>query len=388
MTKHRLAVVALHPIQYQAGLWRMMAEHPDLDVQVFYLDKMGIDGTVEPTTGNKLAWDLPLLDGYPHRFLRNWSPARFTAIVDRINPSLPAALLGGGFDAAMFHGWLPLTNWLGTLTALAGRMRLVYRGEGSLLGKESAPEPSRFSLKLKLNRLFLHQMDAVAYSCADNRRYQLSRGARPESLFAMPCAVDNAMLQEAARGAKPDALRQRLGIAPGDTVVMAAGRFTERKGMSDIVSALPAGAHLVLAGAGPLEQALRRQVADEGKQSRVHFLGFVNQGQLLEAMLASDIFAMASSYDPSPKAMSEALAFGLPLVCSDKVGTCEDLVQSNGFRFSCGDVSALHDRLKRLHEDKPLRARMSQEAKTLASENDFAASVASLLRKLDQLKET
>jgi glycosyltransferase involved in cell wall biosynthesis len=364
----------------------MMADHPRLDVHVLYLDKMGVDGTIEPTTGNRLAWDLPLLEGYPHRFLNNWSPARFRAIVDRINPTLPAALLAGGFDAAMFHGWLPLSNWLGVGTALAGRIRLIYRGEGSVIGKEPPQDTPLQRLKLRLNRTFLRQMDAVAYSCADNRRYQLSRGARPHSLFAMPCAVDNAMLKEVSEGAEPRALRQRLGIADGEMVVLAAGRFTDRKRMADIVAALPENTHLMLAGAGPLEPDLRHQVQHAGLQKRVHFLGFVNQPQLLEAMLASDVFAMASSYDPSPKAMSEALAFGLPLVCSDGVGTCEDLVQDNGFRYPCGDVSALADRLSRLRADDALRMQMAERAKVLASKNDFSASVESLLQTLDRLQ--
>ncbi len=47
--RHRLAVVALHPIQYQAGLWRVMAAHPRLDLDVIFLDTVGIDGTVDPT---------------------------------------------------------------------------------------------------------------------------------------------------------------------------------------------------------------------------------------------------------------------------------------------------------------------------------------------------
>lgn len=383
---HRLAVVALHPIQYQAGLWRMLAEHPRLDVTVLYLDTMGIDGTIEPTTGNRLAWDLPLLEGYRYRFLTNWSPARFSPVVNRINLGLPSALLRGGFDAAMLHGWLPVSNWLGMLSALAGRMRLVYRGEGSLLGRDSAATIPLTRLRDRLNRVFLERMDAVAYSCSDNRRYHLSRGARPESLFSMPCAVDNAMLEESARSAEPARLRARLGIGSGDVVILAAGQFVERKRMADVIAALPANAHLLLAGAGPLEGALKQQVERDGLRSRVHFLGFLNQPALLEAMLASDVFAMPSSYDPSPKAMSEALAFGLPIVCSDRVGTCEDLVRENGLRYPCGDVAALAASLRRLCDESTLRGEMATRSRAIAAENDFSASVAALVARLDDLR--
>ncbi|MEM9693430.1 MAG: hypothetical protein AAGA56_12850, partial [Myxococcota bacterium] len=59
---HRLAIVALHPVQYQVGMWRVMAEHPRLDVRVFYLDRMGTDGTVDRTLDVELKWDLPMLE--------------------------------------------------------------------------------------------------------------------------------------------------------------------------------------------------------------------------------------------------------------------------------------------------------------------------------------
>ena len=47
--RYDLAVVALHPIQYQAGLWRTIARHPRLRLRVLYLDRVGVDGSIDPT---------------------------------------------------------------------------------------------------------------------------------------------------------------------------------------------------------------------------------------------------------------------------------------------------------------------------------------------------
>ena len=102
-------------------------------------------------------------------------------------------------------------------------------------------------------------------------------------------------------------------------------------------------------------------------------------------MTASDVFVMASSMDPSPKAMSEALFLGLPVVCSDRVGTCDDLVsERNGFAYPCGDVPALAARLAEL-ADPALRQRLSQGSRAVAAENDFRAATRLLIAKLDEL---
>ena len=388
---YRVAVVALHPIQYQAGIWRTMARHPRLHVEVFYLDSMGVDGTIEPEQGTALAWDLPLLEGYDHRFLPNLSRWRFRPTLGRINPSLPLEILRGNHDAVLFHGYRALSNWLGLLTARLKNKLVIYRGEGTLLGAPSHPEWMT-APKLAVNRFFLRRCDAVAYSSEDNRCYQLARGAAPQALFPMPCAVDNELLGACIDDARPrDVFRSSLGIDDAATVIVSVGRFTERKRMGDIVSALAMpdlhDVHLLLAGSGPESQSLIDQAKEIGATERVHQLGFLKQGEVIEAMRASDVFVMASSKDPSPKALSEALFMGLPIICSDQVGTCVDLVKHdiNGFAYPCGDVPALARALHAVASDPERRRRMSKASRSLSHATDFATSVEQLVLAIDRV---
>jgi glycosyltransferase involved in cell wall biosynthesis len=392
---YRVAVIALHPIQYQAGLWRAMASHPRLDVQVFYLDSVGVDGTVDPTMRAELRWDMPLLDGYRHEFLRNLSVFRFTPVVHRINPSVVPRLLRGRYDAVMLHGHLTLSNWLALVAGRCRRSRLIFRGEGTLLGIDLRKRSPLRSIAKLVSATFLGSCDAVAYSSQDNRSYLLSRGAAPERLFPMPCAVDNELLDRlAALAASRAEFRRRYGIPEAAVLVLSIGRFLELKRMQDCIRALVvpplrgrADVRLALAGDGPERERLEREAGLPGLEDRVHFLGFLNQQALVEAMLGSDLFVLASSIDRSPKALSEALYLQLPVVCSDRVGTAAELVEpsSNGFIYPCGDVSALAARISEALEDPARRQAMGQRSREIAMRNDFGAGVESLVRKLDEL---
>ena len=89
VTKHRVLLVCSHPVQYGAPLFRLMAEHPELEICVAYCSLHGAEGGVDPEFGVEVRWDVPLLDGYLWKQLpnRSWRPGlgRFFGLV---NPSL------------------------------------------------------------------------------------------------------------------------------------------------------------------------------------------------------------------------------------------------------------------------------------------------------------
>ena len=69
MKKYRLAILTSHPIQYQAPIWRALAADPRLDIEVYFGTDMSLLGYRDPQFGTFFKWDVPLLDGYRHRFL-------------------------------------------------------------------------------------------------------------------------------------------------------------------------------------------------------------------------------------------------------------------------------------------------------------------------------
>jgi glycosyltransferase involved in cell wall biosynthesis len=85
----------------------------------------------------------------------------------------------------------------------------------------------------------------------------------------------------------------------------------------------------------------------------------------------ADVFAYPSLHEGSAFASYEALASGLPVVCTPNTGSVvRDGVE--GFLVPPRDVDALVERLRLLHRDPDLRARMALAARARAEEFTWA----------------
>src|SRR5262245_57357800 len=100
----RLALVTSHPIQYYAPLFRTLAER--LDLVVFFAHRATASDQAKAGFGVEFDWDVSLLSGYKHEFLRNVAaqPA-----LDRFSgcntPEIGERLHRGRFDAVLVQGW-------------------------------------------------------------------------------------------------------------------------------------------------------------------------------------------------------------------------------------------------------------------------------------------
>jgi len=114
-------------------------------------------------------------------------------------------------------------------------------------------------------------------------------------------------------------------LARGDGPVIGyVGRFVEYKHVDTIIraAALLIPRHpalrVMLVGSGPEESALRRLAANEGVADRVEFLGKGDrQSFAYEAIRASDVFCLPSTVEGFGIVVPEAMAAGVPVVCSD-----------------------------------------------------------------------
>jgi glycosyltransferase involved in cell wall biosynthesis len=75
-----------------------------------------------------------------------------------------------------------------------------------------------------------------------------------------------------------------------------------------------------------------RQFAEE-KNLPVTFLGFRQNHELPALLTAADFFVLPSCHEPWGVVVSEAMACGLPVLLSDRVGAAYDLLEDrrNGF---------------------------------------------------------
>ncbi len=117
---------------------------------------------------------------------------------------------------------------------------------------------------------------------------------------------------------------------------------------------------LVIAGSGPAEDELARQVSALGLDRRVTLAGYLEGAPLRDAYRAADVFVFPSYREGFPTAITEAMAEGLPVITTPTRGMVDHLVEgSNTLFVAPGDDAALTAGLDELLQDPALRERMS-----------------------------
>src|SRR5215472_11252250 len=126
-----LAVVASHPIQYHAPLFRELAGR--LDLTVFYAHRATPDDQSKAGFGVGFDWDINLLSGYEHFFLSNL--ARRPGL-DRFGgcdtPEIATRLAEGQFNAVLVLGWHLKTYLQAAFAAKRLGLPLLARGDSQL----------------------------------------------------------------------------------------------------------------------------------------------------------------------------------------------------------------------------------------------------------------
>ena len=154
-----------------------------------------------------------------------------------------------------------------------------------------------------------------------------------------------------------DDARAHLGLPQDAWVVGNVGRLhpdkdqaTLIRGFAQALPQLPAGSLLAIMGSGRLESALKALAVELGVSASVRFLGQVPQGR--RYFKAFDVFALTSDHEPFGMVLLEAMAAGVPVICSD-CGGGREVVGESEWLFALGSAQALGQRLVRMAIERP-----------------------------------
>jgi glycosyltransferase involved in cell wall biosynthesis len=185
--------------------------------------------------------------------------------------------------------------------------------------------------------------DLTTHVSEDGREGMVAAGAvQADRISVMPNGIDIERFHPspALRGAT----RARLGVSAGTRLVLNVGRLVPEKAQDLLLRAFaqidPATlpVHLMIAGGGPLHQALADQIAALGLTSRVTLLG--PRDDVPALLNAADTFVLSSEIEGLPMVLVEALASGCPVVATDAPGV-EEVVHAQGTIVPRGDAAAL-----------------------------------------------
>lgn len=153
------------------------------------------------------------------------------------------------------------------------------------------------------------------------------RDLRPgRQIRALPNGMD---LRPYAAGPDRQAVRNELGIAAGACLIAHVGRFDAGKNQRfavevfrEVATRKP-DAHLVFAGAGPLQPGVREHAERLAVAGNTHFLGM--RTDVPAILAAADVFLFPSLSEGLGNVLIEAQASGLHCIVSDAVPPEADL---------------------------------------------------------------
>jgi glycosyltransferase involved in cell wall biosynthesis len=167
--------------------------------------------------------------------------------------------------------------------------------------------------------------------------------------------------EQRRRAARAGATRREFGVPEDAFLLACVANFRPQKNhlmlvqaAATVLAARP-DAMFLLAGGGPLQERITREVRRRGLAGRVRVLGPVPDAGRLVA--AADLLVLGSHYEGLPVVVMEALAAGVPVV-STRVGGVPELVisGSNGVLTEPGSASALAEGMLRAMEPGTHRA--------------------------------
>jgi glycosyltransferase involved in cell wall biosynthesis len=210
----------------------------------------------------------------------------------------------------------------------------------------------------RMERRYFRRVEGIIVASAESRQVLVEEyGVAPERIHTIPLGVAPAFLAPAP------ADRRRAAGAPARLLYV--GPLIRRKDLPTLIRALPRIAQagtpceLIVAGDGPEREPLERLAASEGVAGLLTFKGFVPESRLPELYRDADLFVFPSLKEGFGQVLLEAMASGLPVVCSERAPMTEVLGDA-GVYFTPGNPASLAGRVTQVLSHPEQRARLAE----------------------------
>jgi glycosyltransferase involved in cell wall biosynthesis len=356
----KLFIFESHPVQYHAPVYRelhrLCQQEGRSAIQVFYATDASVRGHFDDGFKATVAWDEPLLQGYPATVLNteNGVPLRgFSSLTGR---GIARLIKSRRPDAVMLTGLAYRFDWCAYLEALRRRIPIWIRTETQ--DEAFARSPMKSRLRWWLYRLAYAPVAKALVIGKLNAQHYQSHGLPVDRHCPSPyCVVDR--FEELSAEQKQRwrrTVRAEAGLGASTVVLLFCGKLQPKKNPGSLLEALEAMPTsersrfgVLYVGSGQLETELRL-MARSLSGVRVFFAGFKNQRELAAYYLASDILVLPSRQmgETWGLVVNEALLAGLRVIVSRHVGCHADFGSLPVVKVFDGSTPGLLEALRNL----------------------------------------
>lgn len=260
------------------------------------------------------------------------------------NPGLLLALKREKYDIAIIAGMASPTTWLAK-PFIRNKAVRVMSVETNLLGNTN-----KSGLKKVIKRHLLKnydgyqvtgplQVDYITYFCPS---------ASTADFITLPNLIDNTIFR--SNGKLADL--KDYGIETNKLICILPHRLIDIKIPMEFIESVKntQRTHFVIVGKGNGDYEAK--VIDYIKQNDlpISIIPFAQQCELAELYRSADYFCLPSKTDASPLSPIEAIASGLPIIVSDRIGNRPDVLQENinGFSFNPYSVDSCTEAIAKI----------------------------------------
>ena len=341
-------MIYIEPTPYLLALVRRIMSCADAPVDVLFIGA----NISQP-------WDLSL-DGIPASYLPHGTIAACRAIARKLYSAKYSVMHLAGWGHPVLLGAMIVARFIGIPLAVETDTAIPI----------TQPWFKRVAKRLLYPILF--RLPAVFLPGGTRQERYLQHYGVPENRIVVArITVDVAAIAKAVMAIPPEARRARrtkLGIASDECVFLFVGRLEPEKGIAVLLEAFAlafakrGNVRLLIAGDGMLRGMVETAAA---RSERVHWAGRLTGEALLEAYAAADVLVLPSVFEPWGLVVNEAMAAGLPIIASERVGCVDDLVVDGkpGVVTGADNPVPLAKAMTRLADDAPLRQAMGVAAR-------------------------
>ncbi len=230
---------------------------------------------------------------------------------------------------------------------------------------------SQHLLVERLKASFLRSCDGFVVPGKSALEYLQQATGRSRDIFIAPNAVDVQLFSTRNELARATESRLRGALGLPARYFFFVGRLVKAKGVFDLLHAysgleaeLRAEVGLVFAGDGPLRADLEAMARSVFPGS-VHFPGFIQRDELPSYYSLAECLVLPTHSDTWGMVVNEAMACGLPVICSSVAGCAADLIRNNGRTVASCDVLQLRKAMLEIASDPELRKFMAEQSRIL-----------------------
>lgn len=353
MRKQAALLIYLEPTPYVAALVRRIKEVSKAPVEVLYV------------AGNlSQPWNLPLED-ISGSFLPRSCLLAAIAVARRLST--------GQYDVLHLAGWGHRTLLIALLLGWCFRVPVFLESDTQLppllpLWKRTIKRflyPLLFSIPRRV-------LPGGSRQAAYFRHYRVQDDRIVVNHMTVDVAGIIRQSDALAKHKAKSALRKEFGILEDQAVFVFVGRLEPYKGIANLLTAFDRvrrdhpEAVLLVVGDG---SERKRVLAAARSNQNIRFVGRLTPTDVVKAYHCADIALVPSTFEPWGLVVNEAMAVGLPIVVSDRVGCVGDIVRhgETGLVFCAGSTDELESAMLHLLENPERSAEMGKAARRLIS---------------------